>query len=240
MTHLLCHTAPETMRCDAKITAWGEDEKGNWIAVDRTVFYPQGGGQMSDRGTLTLGEQTLTCQLALQRDGAVRHYLTDLPDNLKPEAPLRLAIDAPFRLMASRSHSAGHLISHVVETLRPGLIPDKGHHFLPGAYVAFQGELADDAERFLRLVQQQVEAAIAASLPVRIGAGSFSDIAALRPELADKIPQQAQIRTVTIGDYRPFACGGTHVPHSGAIGALALRKIKVKNGVRISYELLTD
>ena len=84
---------------------------------------------MSDRGTLTLGEQTLTCQLALQRDGAVRHYLTDLPDNLKPEAPLRLAIDAPFRLMASRSHSAGHLISHVVETLRPGLIPDKGHHF---------------------------------------------------------------------------------------------------------------
>ncbi len=89
-------------------------------------------------------------------------------------------------------------------------------------------------------MQQQVEAAIAASLPVRIGAGSFSDIAALRPELADKIPQQAQIRTVTIGDYRPFACGGTHVPHSGAIGALALRKIKVKNGVRISYELLTD
>ncbi|MBS6059590.1 MAG: hypothetical protein E7C36_09105 [Mixta calida] len=38
MTHLLCHTGPETTRCDAKITAWGEDEKGNWIAVDRTVF----------------------------------------------------------------------------------------------------------------------------------------------------------------------------------------------------------
>lgn len=240
MTQLLCYSEPEATRCAARLTDWGDDEKGSWIAVDRTVFYPQGGGQMSDRGALTLGTQSLPCSLALLRDGAVRHYLPTLPESLERGAPLQLAIDAPFRLMASRSHSAGHLISHVVETLRPGLVPDKGHHFLPGAYVAFQGELADEPESFLRLVQQQTEAAIAASLPVRIGASTFSDIAALRPELADKIPQQPQIRTVAIGDYRPFACGGTHVSHSGVIGSLALRKIKVKNGVRISYELLSD
>ncbi|UQY42774.1 alanine--tRNA ligase-related protein [Mixta hanseatica] len=238
MTNLLYRTEPAATRCEAQVTAWGTDEKGSWIATDRTPFYPQGGGQMSDRGTLTLREQKIDSSLALMRDGSVRHYIAALPATLTPGDGVTLAIDTAFRLLASRSHSAGHLISHVVETLQPGLIPDKGHHFLPGAYVEFQGELSEDAQTFLQRAQQQVNAAIAAALPIAIAASSFSQIAALRPELADKIPQQPQIRTVSIGDYRPFACGGTHVTHSGEIDALTLRKIKVKNGVRISYELL--
>lgn len=238
MTHLLYRTEPDATHCTAQVIAWGEDEKGGWIATDRTPFYPQGGGQMSDRGTLTLGDHTADVHLALLRDGSVRHYLTALPATLTAGDAVELVIDADFRRLASRSHSAGHLISHVVETLQPGLVPDKGHHFLPGAYVEFQGELQEDAQTFLQQAQQQVNAAIAAALPVNIAESSFSQIAALRPELADKIPQQAQIRTVTIGDYRPFACGGTHVSHSAEIGELMLRKIKQKNGVRISYELL--
>ncbi|ARJ43220.1 hypothetical protein B1H58_15075 [Pantoea alhagi] len=238
MTDLLYRTEPAATRCEAQLIAWGTDEKGAWLATDRTPFYPQGGGQMSDRGTLTLGGQSYDSPLALMRDGSVRHYIAALPGALRAGEPVTLAIDAEFRLLASRSHSAGHLISHVVETMQPDLIPDKGHHFLPGAYVELQGELHQDAQTFLQQAQQQINAALAAALPIAITESNFNDIATLRPELAEKIPQQPQLRIVTIGNYRPFACGGTHVPHSGAIGELTLRKIKVKNGVRISYELL--
>ncbi|MCU5773252.1 alanine--tRNA ligase-related protein [Erwiniaceae bacterium BAC15a-03b] len=236
MTELICRSQPDAVSCRASVINSGDDEKGHWVQVDRTVFYPQGGGQMSDRGTLQFNQQRINCQQVLVRDGEVRHYL-DSAVALQPGDALELTIDADFRLLASRAHSAGHLISHVVETLKPELVPTKGHHFLPGAYVAFAGELTDDPQTFLQQVQQQLDAAIAAALPVTISSENLATITALRPELAGAIPQTDEIRLVTIGNYRPFACGGTHTGDTGSLQKVELTKIKRKDGVRISYTL---
>ncbi|MBP2167182.1 alanyl-tRNA synthetase [Erwinia toletana] len=236
MTELICRSQPDAVSCHASVINCGDDEKGQWVQVDRTVFYPQGGGQMSDRGTLQFNQQRVNCQQVLVRDGEVRHYL-DSAVAWQPGDPLELTIDAGFRQLASRAHSAGHLISHVVETLMPALVPAKGHHFLPGAYVAFTGELTQDAQAFLPQVQQQLDAAIAARLPVTISSESLAYITALRPELAGAIPQTDEIRLVTIGSYRPFACGGTHISNTASLQAVQLTKIKLKDGVRISYTL---
>jgi len=235
MTELICRTQPDAVSCHASITGSGRDDKGDYLLVDSTVFYPQGGGQMSDRGTVQINQQQFSCPQVLLRDGEVRHYLTGGSDAFLPGDRVALTIDANFRLLASRAHTAGHLISHVVETLMPGLVPARGHHFLPGAWVAFAGELNGDAQSFLQQVREQVAADIDAGLAVSINSSNFAYIAELRPELAAAIPQTDEIRLVTIGDYRPFACGGTHVAETRQLQQLQLTKIKVKDGVRISY-----
>jgi len=237
MTLLLSRSQPELTTCTATILHTGTDEKGHYFVTGETVFYPQGGGQMSDVGSVTYNDQPFAIKQVLMNAGKARHYLADALTALEEGAEVQLDIDAAFRQRASIAHTAGHLISHVVETLMPSLIPAKGHHFLPGSYVEFSGNSTLSAEQLLEQVKEKVQQTIDADLPVTTGTLSFDEIARLRPELAGAIPQNEAIRTVTIGGYLPFACGGTHAGSTGALQGLELRKIKVKDRVKISYEI---
>lgn len=236
MTRLLSRTQPELVSCDSHVVHTGADEKGRYFVVEQTVFYPQGGGQMSDQGGVTQHGQVYAVKQVLNVGGEVRHYLTDASATLVVGEALTLDIDAEFRRKASIAHTAGHLISHVVETLMASLIPAKGHHFLPGAYVEFSGNSTLSAEQLLEQVRIKVAEAINQNLPVSTESITFEEIARLRPALADSIPQNEEIRIVRIGDYLPFACGGTHALTTLDLQGLELRKIKVKERVKISYE----
>lgn len=237
MTLLLSRTQPERVSCTATVLQSGTDEKGHYFITAETVFYPQGGGQMSDVGSVMHNGHSFTVKQVLMIAGEARHYLADAQGAPEEGEKVQLEIDAAFRQRASVAHTAGHLISHVVETLMPSLIPAKGHHFLPGSYVEFSGNSTLSAEPLLEQVREKVQQAIDDNLPVSTGTLSFEVIARLRPELACAIPQNEEIRTVTIGDYLPFACGGTHAASTGALQGLELRKIKVKDRMKISYEI---
>lgn len=237
MTLLLSRSQPELVSCTAAVLHTGTDEKGHYFVTGETVFYPQGGGQMSDVGSVTHNGQLFAVKQVLMNAGEARHYLADAQSALEEGAEVQLGIDAVFRQRASIAHTAGHLISHVVETLMPSLIPAKGHHFLPGSYVEFSGNSTLSAEQLLEQVREKVQEAIDADLPVSTGTISFDEIARLRPALAGAIPQNEEVRIVTIGDYLPFACGGTHAAGTGALQGLELRKIKAKDRVKISYEI---
>ena len=237
MTFLLSRSQPELTTCHATISHGGTDEKGRYFTVEQTVFYPQGGGQMSDHGSVTQGDQRFAVKQALSHGNEVRHYLTDPQAVLVEGQEVILDIDAAFRQRASLAHTAGHLISHVVETLMPSLIPAKGHHFLPGAYVEFSGASTMPVDQLLEQVRQGVQEAIDNNLAVSTRSISFDEIARLRPALAGGIPQQDEIRIVQIGEYLPFACGGTHAATTAALQGLELRKLKAKERVKISYEL---
>lgn len=238
MTRFLSRTQPELITCESPILHTGEDEKGRYFVVEQTVFYPQGGGQMSDHGTVTHHGQSYLVRQALNHGGEVRHYLADPQVTLDIGQAATLSIDTEFRRKASLAHTAGHLIAHAVETLMPSLVPAKGHHFFPGAYVEFTGNSTFSADQLLEQVRSKVAEAIQQDLPVTIESLSFDEIARLRPELAGSIPQNEEIRIVRIGDYVPMACGGTHAAATRALQGLELRKIKAKERVKISYEFV--
>ncbi|MES4615461.1 MAG: alanine--tRNA ligase-related protein [Ewingella sp.] len=236
MTRILSRTQPELITCESPILHTGEDEKGRYFVVEQTVFYPQGGGQMSDHGSVTQHGQSHLVRQTLNHGGEVRHYLADPQVSLDIGQLATLTIDAEFRRRASLAHTAGHLIAHVVETLMPSLVPAKGHHFLPGAYVEFTGNSTLAADQLLEQVRSKVAEAIEQDLPVTIESMSFDEIARLRPELAGSIPQNEEMRIVRLGDYVPVACGGTHAATTQALRGLELRKIKAKERIKISYE----
>jgi alanyl-tRNA synthetase len=111
-----------------------KDEKGNVIAVlSKTIFYPQGGGQLGDRGTLQLRGNDLLETVAITTtkklgDG-VGHYLQCSPEqfaeltNAVGSAQVNVKLDWKLRYHQMRIHSAGHLLHCMMEQVKGASIP---------------------------------------------------------------------------------------------------------------------
>jgi alanyl-tRNA synthetase len=61
-TKILYHNAPAELGCAAEVLATGEDERGAFVVLDQTVFYPQGGGQPADLGVFITPAGDLSLQ----------------------------------------------------------------------------------------------------------------------------------------------------------------------------------
>ncbi len=213
--------------CDATVLRAGPEE----IVLDRTVFYPLGGGQPGDTGTLTLpggGETAITDTRKDRATGEHRHIPAD--GAALPAAGDRVActIDWERRYRHMRVHTAMHLMCAAIDgDVTGGQVGDgKGR---------LDFDLPDTS-----LDKTAIEAAlnelIAADLPV--GAEWIADAElAARPDLVRtlsvKPPMGAgTVRLLRIGDAANTVdlqpCGGTHVARTGEIGPVAIGKIENK------------
>lgn len=203
------------------------------VILDRTVFYPGGGGQPADTGELIYDDVRLPLQqLWLDDDGTVVHRFAASAHAPAVGARVHMCVDAATRQQHCRLHSAGHVIDMAVSRLGYDWTPTKGAHFPHMSFVEYAATapLADNAREQL---QSQCNELIAA--------GSTNTITFLDPagdELAT--PSLGHLDTERIVAYDDFAvaCGGTHVANIAAIGTLAINKTKKKKGVvKVSYTL---
>ena len=87
---------------------------GGRIALDGTVFYPEGGGQPADRGTLTLADGTvLTVTDVHEQAGVIWHMVTSLPAGAVPGAEAAQAIDWAWRFDKMQQHTGEHILSGI-------------------------------------------------------------------------------------------------------------------------------
>lgn len=215
--------------CQAQVLDILETEQGQAVVLDQSCFYPQGGGQPSDTGLIN-ATQVKTVRLA--PDGTILHYLAASPD-FEIGSTVNLEIDVDKRQMYCRLHTAGHLISHLVDQLNLGLNPYKGFHFPEGPYAAFYGSIESTPEFILEL-ENKLNDLIAKDLKVKSYIATEQEI----QDLNLSAPEGKQVRLVQIGDYQAMGCGGTHVSSLSEIGKLRIRKIKSKKGeTKISYEI---
>ncbi len=222
----------------SEVTELGRDDRGAYVVLDQTIFYPQGGGQPADKGFIASYGNQIAVGFVGFIDGKVRHYIADEDAvKLQQGAVVDLRVDGQQRQRNARLHSAGHLISHIMETLDDRLIPFKGHHFPDGSYVECQGEIGDTAS----LVEQanaRLAANIEAGLLIVSAYADYDTIAWLRPALAANMPAGKPTRLVTIGDYRALPCGGTHVSSADQLGGVRITKAKAHKGnLKVSYEI---
>lgn len=194
----------------AAVTDVGSDEKGKYIILDKTPFYPQGGGQPYDLGTI----DDASVEAVRWVEEKVRHYTSQDPSSLMGKT-VDCAVDGARRIRNSRCHTAGHLLSHIVEMIYPQMKAVKGHHYEEGAYVEFTGSSPVDLDR----INQELVQAIAQNFEVRSWLESTK-------------------RFVQIGSYNPWPCGGTHVKTVGELGEVAATKQKSsKEILRINYNV---
>lgn len=212
--------------CEATVAEVGED----WVVLDRTVFYPTGGGQPGDVGTLRWDGAEVPVVNAVKGEtpDQVRHQL---PEGMAPPAvgtTVQAQIDWPRRHRLMRMHTAMHLLCSLVEgDVTGGQVgPDKSRLDFNLPVTALD---KDD-------LTARINALVSADHPV---AARWIDDDELerRPELVRtmsvKPPMgQGKVRLLLIGtdeapvDLQP--CGGTHVARTGEIGRLRIAKIENK------------
>lgn len=215
----------------AHITHLGTDEKGPYVLLDSTVFYPQGGGQPSDQGFIRLNSEDIAVHFVRQVDQESRHYVQQTKDTWLNQ-PVTLTLDRERRLLNAQYHTAAHLLGHVVEQMYPALVAVKGHSFPNEAYVEFTGKDATEITR----IQQNITQAIADNLDTTTFYSTPADFEQKFYKLPYPVPAHKAFRALQIGDYSPTPCGGTHVSNTSEIPGITIRKISAKaDKIKISY-----
>ncbi|MDP6404760.1 MAG: alanyl-tRNA editing protein [Alphaproteobacteria bacterium] len=208
--------------CEATVTA--VDERG--IQLDRTVFYPTGGGQPGDCGNLRSPEGDVEIVNAVKGDGpdGVIHVPAEgaAPPAVGNTVTAELDWERRHRLM--RMHTCMHLLSAVLS------YPVTGGQVSDG-----KGRLDFDIPEAVldkEEITAELNRLISADHAVTAEWISDAELAA-QPELVKtmsvKPPTGAgQVRLIRIGDLDLQPCGGTHVARSGEIGGIVVRKIQKK------------
>lgn len=210
--------------------------KDGWaVILDKTCFYPEGGGQPGDRGRLN---QILVTDTH-EKDGQVLHYT---------EAPLEIGqevsgeIDWAHRFDLMQQHTGEHMVSGVVHRIYG--FDNVGFHMGADAItIDFSGELT---EQQLQEVEREVNERIWQDVAIRCWYPS--------PEELQKIPYRSKkeltgrVRIVEVPGADICACCGTHVRRTGEIGLVKILNVeKFHSGVRVemlsggrAYAYLSD
>jgi misacylated tRNA(Ala) deacylase len=211
------------------------------VVLDRTVFYPGGGGQPSDEGWLR-GADDSTWRVASARKsgGEIVHELDD--DTGPPEVGDRVAaeIDWPRRHLLMRTHTALHALCGVV--WRDYAAQVTGGNMEPGAgrmdfeFERMSGELVGEIER-------RVNDEIAAQREVRVAILPRAEAFAIPDLIRTKInllPEGiTEVRTIEIVGLDLQADGGTHVANTREVGPIRVTGYESKGRInkRIRIEL---
>ena len=216
-------------------TANVDDDGRTDVVLDRTCFYPRGGGQDWDTGVIrgTAGEFTVD-EVRLDPEGVV-HHLGAGPIAVGDE--VSLVVDDARRLTNTRLHSAGHVVDLAVERLGLPWVPGKGAHYPHMSFVEYNAALTPEESEAVRgRIQQAVQDVIDAGSTNEIRFMPVSEMGGYCRNVPDNIPTNKPARIVLYSDDFGVPCGGTHVRDVSDIGALTITKIKSKKGLtKVSY-----
>lgn len=214
-----------------------QDDKGVWVRLSRTAFYPEGGGQPCDTGSLEWREQFEdSCQPEVhrtrvmdvqERRGAVWHRL-ESATGLAVGTQVRGEINWQRRLDLMQQHSGEHIVSGLIHA-RYGYENVGFHLTMDSMTVDLSGELSWEE---LLEIEAAVNRLIRDDRPIEISYPTAEELEKLHYRSKKELNGQVRIVTIPGGDV--CACCGTHVSRTGEIGLVKMISVqKWKNGVRI-------
>jgi len=211
---------------DTEVTATGEVEVRPWAATADTVFYPEGGGQPSDRGTMG-GVDVLEVRTS---EGVIRHLLSS---PLEP-GPVHQVLDWPRRFDHMQQHTAQHLLT-AVALARFGWRTTAFH--LGPVQSDIELDVAALAGEELRRLEDAVNEHCREARPVSARHAPRERMVELgvRSRL---LPEglEGELRLVEIAGLDLNTCGGTHVRSTAEIGAIALIGTEpMRGGTRLFF-----
>ena len=236
MTEELFRADSYLKECRARVVALTDQG----IVLDRTVFYPLGGGQAGDAGVLVLadGRQLAIADTRKFKDaegkptGDIAHVPAPGQDEalaaLVSGAEVTAKVDWQRRHKLMRFHTTTHLLCHLVPQLVNGcsITPE---------YARLDFNMTDPLDK--DELTQGIARLVAAKHPVQVDSISDEELDA-NPALVKSMSVQpprgtGSVRTVRIGtgelaiDFQP--CGGTHVANTSEIGKVVVTKIENKS-----------
>ncbi len=236
MTELLAQSDAYLKEFDATVTA----VNGDLVALDRTAFYPRGGGQGSDNGTLRANGEEYRVPEVKKQSGEVWHKLDRAPA-FGVGTAVHGVVDWERRYKFMRTHTALHILCGVI--FRDYGVSVTGGDMEPLA-ARMDFELEHMSADFAQKVEEKVNAEIAAARDVRVKILPREEAFQIPDLIRTKInllpPDIQQVRTVEIVGLDLQADGGTHVANTREVGHIKIvgheSKGKINKRLRIAVE----
>ena len=205
---------------EVKITRYRkvENKDGEFyqIVLNETPFYPEGGGQVGDKGTLENNEETFDVLETKKENGLVISLIKDLPQNISGNFIAKVNISD--RKNTQANHSVTHLLHEALREILGTHVEQKGS-FVGPDYLRFDfSHFSKMTEEELALVEEKVNAKIKENLPLQ----EYRDL-----PIAEATEKGAmmlfgekygdKVRMIQFGSSKEL-CGGTHVKSTGEIG----------------------
>lgn len=242
MTELLYYDDAYMREFDAVITAVDTSEKNTRIELDRTAFYPGGGGQPNDQGWLRFEGSTYGVSKVKKEGGCVWHTVIAEDDApaLSTGNAVRGVLDWERRYKLMRTHTAMHILCGVVwrdyEASVTGGNMDPGKSRMDFEFASLSRELIDE-------IEEKCNVEVAAARDVRTQVLPREEAFAIPDLIRTKInllPDGIlEVRTVELAGLDLQADGGTHVNNTREVGAIKVSDYKSKGAInkRIYIEL---
>lgn len=223
MTVKIFYQDPMAQSVAAHVIATGTDEKGHYAVLDRSCFYPEGGGQPADKGVIGKTEVTDVQTV----DGEIRHYTT----NALARGEYAAAIDWERRFDHMQQHTGQHLLSAVFED---GFgMATKSFH-LGAERVSIDLDVPSISADQVKQVERQANQLIASHIPIETEWVTQEQASGL--SLRKKPAVDGDIRLVRIADTDINACGGTHLSNTAQLGVIKIIRVeKAKSATRVYF-----
>ena len=227
---LHCNPLPEKATDSIGLSPEAGGEPTHAVVLDRTLFYPEGGGQLGDQGTLSQNGSSVAV-FDTRAEGGVIVHLTDSP---LPLGPTSGVVDWGRRKQLMDHHTAVHIVGGSAREVLGPHIWQAGSN--KGARYARL-----DITHHSRLTRDQLDSIEDRANEIVESNPGIDKLVMDRAE-ADATfgfeiyqggpPRHSQIRIIRIGDYDTQACGGTHHDEAGEVGELRIiRASQVQDGV---------
>ena len=209
---------------EVKITRYRkvENKDGEFyqIVLNETPFYPEGGGQVGDKGTLENNEGSFEVLETKKENGLVISLIKDLPQNIS--GTFTAKVNSSDRKNSQANHSVTHLLHEALREVLGTHVEQKGSYVGPD-YLRFDfSHFSKMNEEELALVEEKVNAKVKENLPLQ----EYRDL-----PIAEATEKGAmmlfgekygdKVRMIQFGSSKEL-CGGTHVKSTGEIGHFKL------------------
>jgi alanyl-tRNA synthetase len=217
-TDRLFYEDQDRMEFEAVVLDVFEREEGYDVVLDQTMFYPEGGGQPPDTGTLSTEETTVEVRDVQRRDGVILHRTDGDPGTGEF---VRGQIDAERRWRLMRHHTATHIVGHAARQVL-------GEHVRQAGAQKGTDRSRLDVRHYRRITREEVREIervandlVTANVPVT---QEWPDRHEAETEhgfdlYQGGVPPGRTIRLIHVAE-DVQACGGTHVSHTGEVGAI--------------------
>lgn len=221
MTKKLFYNTPYETTFTGTVLSCEKNKDRYEIILDQTLFYPEGGGQSGDIGTLNEVEIFDTHE----KDDIVIHYSKEI---LEVGAKVTGNINWEYRFDLMQNHTGEHMLSGVI-CKKYGYNNVGFHMGKERISLDFDGKVPSED---LPILEAEVNNGIWRNFPIDIK--SYKDEELNSVNYRSKIPLTGEVRIVTSDVYDCCACCGTHVAYSGEVGLMKIVSIQnYKGGSRL-------
>jgi misacylated tRNA(Ala) deacylase len=238
MTELLCHTDSYLKTFTAKVTALNEETHS--VILDRTAFYPGGGGQLCDTGVMKANGTVLTVVKVKKSPDGIAHEIDGAQALPAVGTEVSGEIDWDRRYKLMRTHTAMHILCGVV-------FRDYGAQVTGGDMEPLSGRMDFEFENLSKelvgVIEEAVNKEVAAARDVRVNILPREEAFQIPDLIRTKInllpPGIPEVRTIEIVGLDLQADGGTHVANTREVGRMRIVDYKSKGKInkRIYVEL---